>query len=321
MFTVNVYIKGADKASYIKSTFNILKSEFKKINNIIKNRTDDNITCTEKERKFIMRNRKIIAFITSLTMLFGCQSVLVSAEEITDTQPGISQKDEQNPRENPELKSMVEVTMEYTGCTEDEAWDAVIKEWDLDNIKEFGNSFNKILKHLEDLGYEVSYLDETPLEDSENTRVKGMIDGMEYYDIIEINGRTYYDMGSAYYSGDELISLSATDAVARPGTRTYVDISFDGPADLNAFLIQLTYDKNALKLISASVKEEFNEVSDEAEYEYEDEEWETFTYNPEEAILLYLRNDLTPIDLSSENTVRLCFEVSEDAEEKNMRSI
>lgn len=207
-----------------------------------------------------MKNRKMIAFITSLTMLMGCHSVLVSAEEITDIQPGIAQNDEQLLREDP--------------------------------------------------GYEVNYKRKAP----KAPEVLGQIDGMEYYDIIEINGRTYYDMDSVYYAGDELITVSGTNAVARPGTKTYVDISFDGPADLNAFVFHLSYDKDALQLVSASIKEEFYEDPDE---DYPCGYFDSFAFNPVDDILYYFRNDLKPIDLSSENTIRLCFEVSADAEEKN----
>lgn len=54
MFTVNVYIKGADKASYIKSTFNILKSEFKKRKNASIHKDNKTASPTDQKHQSVM---------------------------------------------------------------------------------------------------------------------------------------------------------------------------------------------------------------------------------------------------------------------------
>ena len=261
-------------------------------------------------------------------MFAGIHSSVISAEEIIPEETSVSDAEEvvlyeDTVREyeyDEFLKRFycyeIEKVMYNLGCSFDEVFKAMkaVKAVEhVDRSYEWVFSYDSVMDKLEEQGVDMSgRKDELELDEVPD-------DVTLYYGEKEVNGRTYKILRGIdrYYSPDENVKISATDAVAAPGKITYVDISFDTESLLSIFTLFVDFDETALKLVSASINEEFDEdeetctITDGINTLY----LPTFQRSTTENYLLYARSG-DAVNLSSESTIRLGFEVLEDAEEK-----
>lgn len=222
-----------------------------------------------------MKMRKQIAFITALTMLTGSQAVLVNAAET-----------------EPAEDVTVTAAAEDAGVEDEYVYE--------DTYTEEG-----LLECEDDDEIPDSWRQEGGVYDAE----KQTVNGKPVTGKIEADGKTYIEVyGSEYLSIDELATVTLSESVAAPGKKTYIDVSFEGDVELMSFINFLDYDRSALKLVSASIDESIPES------ETTWAPWPDFTAT-EKGVLFYFRNDMKNIDLSGEHTIRLGFEVKEDAAE------
>lgn len=241
-----------------------------------------------------MKTKKTIAFITAITMLAGAQSVFVNAAE--QEVPEVSVTEE---------TAVTEETEEAVTAEEDES------EYDYSVEYDDGG----LLKSYDITDEELDeWRAEACVWDKENGTIGGWdilgqvknAEGKEYY-------YTWGGSGGGYtcYAQDDLTVLGVSNAVARPGQRTYIDISVDGATELSVLYGLLKYDRSALKLVSASIDESVECAVREPSEEHQLPDF-TAAQN---GCFMYFNNDLKNVDLSGEHTIRFGFEVSEDAAE------
>lgn len=108
---------------------------------------------------------------------------------------------------------------------------------------------------------------------------------------------------------DQYINVSLSNAVAKPGQLTYIDIAYDGYTELFSFSNLITYDTKVMTLLSASISNDIPETYLSSEKDVID-----FCLS-RRCSISYLRNEPGNTDFSGNHTIRLCFKVFDDAPE------